>query len=271
MTVRAGNRPRCRDCRARTLGRRDLLRAAGAAGVLAAVAACAPAQGKPDNRPLAMVYRGPASCSGCSEAVAALLETNPTSYRTRFVGPGEDLDVSAKNLADAVIYAQPGGGSVSSAWHRMRGYAEGIRTWVKGGGHYLGFCLGAYLAGATPGFGLLPGDTAEYVGSHGADVAETTDTVIPVTWNGSRRHMYFQDGPYFKLDSGAEATVLATYQSGAPAALVTNFGQGRVGVVGPHPEADDNWYRSTGLHNPDGIRLDLGYDLIRHTVQRDRS
>lgn len=272
-TARPGTRARCRDCRSRQLGRRDLLRAAGTAGMLAAVAACAPAPAvpKPDNRPLALVYKGPASCSGCAEAVAALLESNPVSYRTRFIGPDQDIDISARNLAGAAIYAQPGGGTVSSAWRRMHGYADDIRTWVQGGGHYLGFCLGGYLAGITPGFGLLPGDTAEYVGSDGADVSDTGDTVIPVTWNGSRRHMYFQDGPYFKLAKGSAATVLASYHSGAPAAVVADFGQGRVGVVGPHPEADDNWYRGTGLTNPDGIRFDLGYDLIQRTVNRART
>jgi hypothetical protein len=60
--------------------------------------------------------------------------------------------------------------------------------------------------------------------------------------------------------------VLATYDTGAVAALVTSYGAGRVGVVGPHPEADRHWY-PRGLTNPDGIRPDLGYDLIQATVQ----
>jgi glutamine amidotransferase-like uncharacterized protein len=146
----------------------------------------------------------------------------------------------------------------------MSKYADDIRDWVRGGGHYLGFCLGGYLAGATPGFALLPGDTSEYVSSRGATVSTVDDTVVEVLWRGQPRHMFFQDGPQFTLTPGAAATVLATYQNGAPAAVVAAYGSGRVGVVGPHPEADRTWY--SGLSNPDGITPDLGYDLVTSTV-----
>jgi hypothetical protein len=77
--------------------------------------------------------------------------------------------------------------------------------------------------------------------------------------------MFFQDGPVFRLESGAPATVLARYPNGEVAAVVAEFGAGRVGVVGPHPEADSSWYKN-GLVNPDGIRFDLGYDLVDAVV-----
>jgi glutamine amidotransferase-like uncharacterized protein len=234
-------------------------------GALAALAACGAAPPRPDTRPVALVYRGPAACSGCAEAVAALLEHGPVSFRAVYCGPDEQVPLSASSLAGAAVYAQPGGGSVSPAWRRMRQHADEIRNWVRGGGSYLGFCLGAYLAGSTPGFGLLPGDTSQYVGSRGATVDTTDDTVVAVRWRGQPRHLFFQDGPYFKLNKDADATVLASYDNGLPAAVVTSFGSGRVGVVGPHPEADQSWY-SAGLKNPDGIRPDLGYDLIQTTV-----
>jgi glutamine amidotransferase-like uncharacterized protein len=136
----------------------------------------------------------------------------------------------------------------------MRQHADDIKNWVNAGGHYLGFCLGGYLAGATPGFALLPGDTSQYISSPQATVGDSDDTVVPIRWRGQLRHMFFQDAPVFRLNRGAAATVLATY------------GAGSVGVVGPHPEADQSWYTS-GLTNPDGIRPDLGYDLIQTTLQ----
>lgn len=79
--------------------------------------------------------------------------------------------------------------------------------------------------------------------------------------------MYFQDGPTFKLRADANANVLATYRNDQPAALVTPYGAGRVGVVGPHPEADQSWYSSARLTNPDGIRLDLGHDFVETTLR----
>jgi hypothetical protein len=224
-----------------------------------------------DERPLALVYRGSASCSDCSEAVAALLQNSPARFRTEFCGPDEDREISRASLGEATVYAQPGGGNVESAWRRMRRYETDIREFVRGGGHYLGFCLGGYLAGGSPGFALLPGDTGRYIDTPGASVDDTEDTVIRVTWRGQPRTMYFQDGPLFQVRSGAPVTVLATYDTGAPAALIATFGAGRVGVVGPHPEADESWYESAGLTNPEGVRFDLGYDLVESTLRAQPS
>ncbi|UWZ59743.1 hypothetical protein Daura_24895 [Dactylosporangium aurantiacum] len=220
------------------------------------------------GRPLALVYRGQAACAGCSEAVAALLRGAPGGFRTEFCGPGEDRPLSAESLADATVYAQPGGGDVRQAWRRLRGYADAVRGFVHGGGNYLGFCLGAYLAGADSGFGLLSGVGVEgYIYSAEAKIRDTDDTVVGVDWRGQRRHMYFQDGALFRPRAGATVTVLARYDTGGAAAVVTGYGAGHVGLVGPHPEADPSWYADAGLTNPDGIRYDLGFDLIETTLR----
>ncbi|MGP3975906.1 BPL-N domain-containing protein [Streptomyces sp. 8N114] len=173
------------------------------------------------------------------------------------------MPLTASALAQAAVYAQPGGGDdLTAAWKEMSAFADPLRRWVRGGGRYLGFCLGGYLAGHSPGFGLLPGDTDAYIASKGASVHTPADTVIPVRWRGRRRHMYFQDGPYFKLADKAAASVIATYDNGLSAAVLAPYGKGQVSVVGPHPEADATWYADYGLTNPDGIRFDLGHDLV---------
>lgn len=248
------------------INRRRVLIAAGVAGATAAAGWASVAVSSPRERPLALVYRGPASCSGCSEAVATLLRNTPTGFRTAYCGPHGELEMSPRTLAKATVYAQPGAGNVGPAWRRLGGYANDIRDWVHAGGHYLGFCLGAYLAGATPGYALLPGDTDQYISSPGASVRGTDDTVIDVRWRGRPRCMFFQDGPIFRLQPGAPASVLATYDTGAPAAVVAGYGAGRVGVVGPHPEASQSWYDDAGLRNPEGVRPDLGFDLVESTV-----
>lgn len=223
-----------------------------------------------DDRPVALVYRGKASCSGCSEAVGRLLESAADPFRVVYCGPDEDVDLTAETLAGAALYAQPGGGEVRPAWRRMRSHAADIRAYVHGGGNYLGFCLGAYLAGADPGFDLVPETVHRYLGTEGSEVQDTDDTVVEVDWRGERRHMFFQDGPEFTGDwvTAPGTTVLARYRTGTVAAAVTGYGAGRVGLVGPHPEADESWYRGPGLTNPDGIRFDLGHDLVAATVAR---
>ena len=49
------------------------------------------------------------------------------------------------------------------------------------------FCLGAYLAGNSPGFGLLPrgADATDERSQHGAQVTSENDTVIQVDWTFS--------------------------------------------------------------------------------------
>ncbi|RJQ82121.1 BPL-N domain-containing protein [Amycolatopsis panacis] len=218
-----------------------------------------------ESQPLALVYRGPASTDDCPEAVAALLDGQ---YRVAYIGPDEEYPLTAYSLAKAALYAQPGGGSLAPAWRSMRDYADDIRAYVQGGGNYVGFCLGGYLAGASPGFTLLPGDANEYVGSSGSDLDSTADTVLTVTWRGAQRPLFFQDGPLFTLDNGAPATVLATYPSGAVAAVVAPCGKGKVGVVGPHPEADETWFSEAVLPSSGAVHPELGRDLVATTVAR---
>ncbi|MFC9789268.1 BPL-N domain-containing protein [Rhodococcus sp. NPDC127528] len=237
---------------------------AGALGVSRLVGA--------DERPVALVYRGPAACSGCAESVAHLLESAPSPMRAVYVGPDEEHDVTPESLAGATVYAQPGGGTVKPAWRRTRTYAPHLREWVLAGGTYLGFCLGAYLADTDPGYDLFPGRVRQYVGTDDATVDDTADTVVEVNWRGRKRHMFFQDGAAFTVPGddwdAIGATVLARYPNDAVAAVVTPYGGGRVGLVGPHPEADQSWYRGPGLTNPDGIRFDLGHDLIETSLLR---
>ena len=238
-----------------------------AAGCARADTASAPAPSQP--KPRALVYNGPQGCPDCAPAIADLLRQAPQPFDVSYVGPGTGTPLTAAALAAAQLYVQPGGGSdLNAAWRDLKGSANAVRDWVRGGGSYLGLCFGGYLAGRDPGFDLLPGDTRAYTDTPDATVPDERDTVVPVTWNGKPRHMYFQDGPAFLLDDGADATVLATYPNGTAAVVVARYGKGRVGVSGPHPEADESWYEDTDLTNPDGVRLDLAYELLAATTGR---
>lgn len=240
-------------------------------GLAALAAACsgsgAHSQSETGRTRLALVYRGPASCEGCSESIGSILAGRPFAFRVAYCGPGQDRALTAEALARATVYVQPGGGNdLQLAWSQMRPYAATIRRWVRGGGHYLGICLGGYLAGFDPGFGLLPGDSGEYIRSAGATVHTIDDTTVTVDWGGTPRQVYFQDGPYFTLRPSAHATVLARYTNGLPAAVVARCGAGSVGVVGPHPEADASWYAQVGLRAPRQSTFDLARDLISRTL-----
>jgi glutamine amidotransferase-like uncharacterized protein len=213
---------------------------------------------------LALVYRGPAACRGCAETVGTLLRRSRWEFDIAYVGPHETLRITEAVLSAAVLYAQPGGGnSVRRAYRQMRRFAPVITEYIRLGGRYLGICMGAYLAGTWAGFGFLP-DTDQFIASAGADVRTKKDTIVAVDWRGQRRYMFFQDGAVLSPPvETAGVEILARYASnGEVAALAAPFGHGRIAVSGPHPEAPDEWYRSHGLKNPDGISFDLGYDLV---------
>lgn len=211
---------------------------------------------------LALVYKGAATIPGCPEAVAALLRR--AGYVTQYIGGRGYLNLTADNLAKATIYAQPGGGDLDYAWKVMKSYKTMIQTYIRNGGHYLGHCLGGYLAGNTPGFNILPGDTDEYIIQPGATVHNDNDTVVKVNWKGTNRIVYFQDGPIFKVSG---ATILAKYLNGNIASCVSLYGKGKVGVVGPHPEADDTWFEDINYPKPYPFAYDLGVDLIRELTK----
>nr|WP_306427283.1 BPL-N domain-containing protein [Burkholderia sp. AU33423] len=139
-----------------------------------------------------------------------------------------------------------------------------VRHYVSNGGRYLGICMGAYLAG-DPGFGLVAGEFDSEVGRPDSTLHGIADTVTPVVWRGKKRWIYFQDGAMLPAAPGA--VVLATYPNRDIAAATYRYGKGRVGLVGPHPEADESWYRQNGLKNPDGIRPDMAHDLINATMK----
>ncbi|WP_040390323.1 BPL-N domain-containing protein [Catelliglobosispora koreensis] len=213
-------------------------------------------------RPVALVYRGPASLPGCPEAVAELLRSSLCGFEVHYVGPREKTPLSDAALAGAAVYAQPGGDSLKRGYRHMRRHRDSIRKFVHSGGRYLGFCLGGYLAGATPGFALLPGDTDQYIASPRATIDSEDNTLVRLRWRGQERVLFFQDGPYFWVRPEASVAVMATYPNGTIAAMVSGFGSGRVGVVGPHPEATQDWYTDAGLRMTGSLGADLGHDLV---------
>ncbi len=210
------------------------------------------------TRPVAVVYRGRASVPGCAEAAARVLALNPLGFRVEF------SNVCPRSLSGVALYCQPGGGELAPAWRRLRREADAIRAFVAGGGRYLGWCLGGYLAGDDPGFGLLEGAVDSYAGTAGAEVLDEAPRVVETDWAGVRREVYFQDGCHFT--PGTSTEVVARYRNGLPAAVVSPYGAGRVAVCGPHPEATEDWFVDDGLPVPRERTDDLAHDLIRRLM-----
>ncbi|EXU96775.1 biotin-protein ligase domain protein [Metarhizium robertsii] len=236
-------------------------------------------------RPRALVYRGPASSHGLPEAVARLLESSPRRFEVQYAGPSEAVQVSHETLSESIsIFQLVTPPHLDDAWAETRAFAPAIRRFVSRGGRYVGFCLGAYLAGHTPGFGLLPrgADTDAENDQDGAQVTTDADAIVQVDWRfatgpqagrtAAGRWLYFQEGAVIRgLRESETAIVLGRYsQGGRVAASLTKYGEGWVGLVGPHPEATLEWFAVENLDCPHGEQFDIGHDLIEATMAGGR-
>lgn len=195
------------------------------------------------------IYRGPAGCEGCSEAVAHAFERTDRDFSIEFVGPGEETAVGDVSLKVFDIYVQPGGGQdISGAMEDLGSDGtSAIRAFVGEGGKFLGLCMGAYLASAS-NLGLIADDLDSEVGRPGFPVTTIDDTSVAVVWDGEDDHVFFQDGPYFIAHAGeAGYEQIALYQNGDIAAARYAFGKGVVVLSGPHPEAEKEWFSAADL------------------------
>ncbi|UGX87162.1 BPL-N domain-containing protein [Phyllobacterium meliloti] len=213
---------------------------------------------------LALVYRGPAGCDDCSSAIADALKNSTFHFDVQFIGPNEKLKLEPSSFIGASLYVQPGGGQDIDGARKSLGKAgiQSVRDFISKGGRYLGICMGAYLA-TDLGFNIVDGETDSEVGRPGFPVSDIGDYVVPIKWKGSQLWTYYQDGPYLpKNDANSGFLALAHYQTGDVAAARYSYGKGSATLIGPHPEAPQDWYDNYGLHNPDGVNSKLIQGLL---------
>ena len=100
-----------------------------------------------------------------------------------------------------------------------------------------GYAWGAYWAGSN-WFDILDSvDTNQYIKQTTADIRRSYATVAEVTWNGNKENMFFYDGCSI-LGDETKFTTVARYANNDPMAII----QGRVGIIGCHPESEEFWY-----------------------------
>ena len=182
-----------------------------------------------------------------SRPVIGLFHKHPHASANCCVGMLQALsdkyDVRVMDLADCTyrrmksmqLVAFPGGVGEASDWSQMfQDKADDVRKYIQKGGGYLGICMGAYWAG--PGyFDLVPGlQIDQYIKSPGAEIRRSYMTTARIDWMGTEENMFFWDGPVMN----EVGEVVARYQNGGVMALR----YGRVGLIGCHPESQQDWY-----------------------------
>ena len=174
----------------------------------------------------------------CSEdCVKAMVDVLSVNYNIRIFGEKDLDDDSFFNDLDVIAF--PGGIGDSDSYPDFftRTRANRIARFLESGGHYLGICMGAYWAGSRYFDILTDVDAVQYIKRPNAKVRRSFGTVAEVEWQGSKEHMYFYDGCALIGDETKFQTI-ARYANGDPMAII----QGRVGLLGCHPEAPLYWY-----------------------------
>jgi len=205
----------------------------------------------------AYIYKGTGSClDGCSEAAADVAAQ--AGFIPSFI---HSALIQARILREASVWIQPGGNAIEVANRLTYDQKEVLKDFVRMGGTYVGFCAGAFLADTfvddaetIPGLALIPGTTYDYPlpkGSH----------ILPIFWLGKTFHLYFEEGPGFRILSGAEIEIIASYPDGTPATVRFKAGLGNVILSGAHPEAPESW--KEGLSDPDGSDIHLAIRLLQ--------
>jgi hypothetical protein len=119
------------------------------------------------------------------------------------------------------------------------GDANRIQEFVKGGGGYLGICMGAYWAGRHYLNILDSVDAVQYITRPNTDTRRPHAKAIDINWQGHPDRMFFYDGCALVGDRSKFETV-ATYANGDAMSIV----QGHIGLIGCHPESEKFWYDS---------------------------
>jgi glutamine amidotransferase-like uncharacterized protein len=136
----------------------------------------------------------------------------------------------------------PGGIGDSETFHTLfKNNAKRVIKYVSEGGRYLGICMGAYWAGDNYLKILNSLNTVQYIKQPNTDTRRPHAKDIKVNWQGKAVNMFFYDGCAI-VGSNKKMEVIARYANDDVMAAI----QGKIGLIGCHPEAEEWWYDSYG-------------------------
>ncbi len=217
------------------------------------------------------VLKSSGICDGCSEAISKMLFT--VGIPSQILGPGELKKNVTTNDLLIVGGGIPGG---EGEWTLKQdltqvGAFEWVKTHIAKGGRYLGICAGAYLTerwidkeAGEYGLNIFPGEIDNY------SKVDKRAKVLELNWLQpvQNRYVYFQDGPAFYPKKDSDVQILARFaKDQTPAALTFSWGEGVVGLISPHLEADESWTRDEHLKDKDGLDYDLGIQVVREVLK----
>ena len=167
--------------------------------------------------------------------------------------------INNENLGSFNILCIPGGNMYQYAQDISSEGKEKIRDFISDGGGYIGICGGAYFAsekvvwqgnrlpmiplGIFPGTAKGPIDEIVPYPDKGIVKINIVDSLHPITQSepDSIWVLYYW-GPVLIPNKNANVNILGRYNKGnkEPAILAFDYGQGRVFIIGVHPEIEED-------------------------------
>jgi glutamine amidotransferase-like uncharacterized protein len=220
------------------------------------------------------LYAGEGTAESCITATHNMFEW--MGYSVVLI----DADViNTGGLSDFRVICVPGGDMYEYGNDISNAGKENIRQFVTDGGGYIGICGGAYFTGHTvywqgdqipmTPLALFPGTTSGPI----HDIAPYPDCVMckidicdhlhPITESEpDTAWIMYCYGPRLMPDVNAQVDILGVYDiTNDPAMIAFTYGDGRVFIIGTHPEYEEDSDRD-GLtgdneHNDRGSDWDL--------------
>lgn len=223
------------------------------------------------TQPHIYILKSSGICGGCAEAVSKMLFT--AGIQSQIIGP-EQLK-AAVQPQDMIIIGGTADdnedGELTLKQDLVKADAfDWLKQHIANGGRYVGICGGAYLPekwidekGGERGLDIFPGEIINYS-------KKTAARMIKIDWGqpSQSRWVYFQDGPAFHPKKDSNISVLARFSKDrVAAAVIFPYGKGKVGLISPHFEADEEWVNDDHLKDPDGLDYDLGISFIRQAME----
>ena len=215
----------------------------------------------------ALIYNGPVAATGATTAIAAVAAQD--GLPVKYISNIQDLPALLPGAKVFII-----GGTEDDLSPLVAAFkpeiAAALKNYLRNGGRYLGICGGGYMAStgweeygqSFTSLGIIPARSGSFTGG------EADPRILPVSWLGQTRQMYYQDGPVFYLMPTAEQTrMIACYADGRVAAFISSYGRGEVAVSGVHPEATASWIYGAANGGAWTSSVPLAVDLLRELLR----
>ncbi len=199
------------------------------------------------------IYADEGADDDCLDATRTMFQW--MGYSVRYVNA---YQIRNEGLDEYRLLCMPGGDMYQYAQDLHILGANNIKSFINGGGAYIGICGGGYYAGREvywrgdklvmisldlfPGITQGPDNNIIPYPEYGMCKIDIIDSLHPITASEpDTAWILYYWGPAFFPDTNATVDILGTYNSGGDAALCAfSYGEGRVFLTGPHPEFEED-------------------------------